>query len=130
MITANASGRLAFDAREINTRSGKPMTQARMACQDGDSPTLWIDLVAFGDNAAWLARCAKGDRVSAIGTLKLNRWTGKDGAEKECLQLVVDNMLCNAPKPKNAKKPSQPKPKSQAVSDPFAGGEDDGMLPF
>jgi len=101
MITANVSGRLAFDAREIETKSGKPMTTARMACNDDEGATIWIDLLAFNDNAVWLGRCVKSDRVAAIGTLKLNTWTDKrTGENKEVLQLVVDNMMCNAPKPR------------------------------
>jgi len=104
MITANVSGRLAFDARVIQTKSGKPMTTARMACNDDDGGTIWIDLVAFDRNALWLARCVKGDRVAAIGTLKLNCWADKKtGEEKQVLQLVVDNMLANAPKPRKVK---------------------------
>jgi single-stranded DNA-binding protein len=104
MITANVSGRLAFDARTIETRSNKPMTTARLAVDDGADHTIWIDLLAFNDLAVWLARCAKGDRVSAMGLLKLNQWTDqRTGEAKECLQLVVDNMLCNAPKPRKQK---------------------------
>jgi len=104
MITANVSGRLAFDAREIQTKSGKPMTTARMAVDDGEDHTIWVDLLAFNDNAVWLARCVKSDRVAAIGTLKLNQWTDKrTGEDKEVLQLVVDNMVANAPKPRKAK---------------------------
>jgi len=104
MITANISGRLAFDAREIQTKSGKPMTTARMACNDEEGATIWVDLLAFGDNATWLARCVKSDRVAAIGTLKLNCWADKKtGEEKQVLQLVVDNMMANCPKPRKVK---------------------------
>jgi len=104
MITANISGRLAFDAREIQTKSGKPMTTARMACNDDEGATIWIDLLAFNENATWLGRCVKSDRVAAIGTLKLNQWQDKrTGEDKEVLQLVVDNMLTNAPKPRKQK---------------------------
>ena len=131
MITASISGKLAFDAREIQTKSGKPMTTGRLACDDGDGHTIWVDLLAFGDNALWLARACKGDRIAAMGTLKLNVWEDKKtGEERQVLQLVADNLIVPTAKPKNAKKPSQPKPKPQAPVDPFAGGEDDGMLPF
>jgi len=126
MITASISGRLAFDAREIQTKSGKPMTTARLACGDDDGNTIWIDLVAFNDNAAWLARCVKSDRVSAMGVMKLNQWTDKQGEDKEVLQLVVDNMMANCPKPRKAKA-SQPAPKHKPVStDPF---HDNGTVP-
>jgi len=36
--------------------------------------------------------------------LKLNQWTDKrTGEEKEVLQLVVNNMMANAPKPRKQK---------------------------
>lgn len=104
MITANISGRLAFDPREITTKTGKPMTSARVACDDGQDNTIWIDLVAFDNNAVWLARCRKSDRVVALGTLKLNKWTDQHTSEdREVLQLLVDNMLTNKPKPRQEK---------------------------
>jgi len=128
MITANISGRLAFDARTIATKSCKPMTTARMAVDDGEDHTIWVDLLAFNQNAEWLSRCVKSDRVSAMGVMKLNQWTDKrTGEEKEVLQLVVDNMLCNAPKPR-VKKAATPPPKQHPANpDPFAdgGGTDD-----
>ncbi len=138
MITANVTGKLAFDARVLKTKTGKAMTSARMACNDNDGATLWVDLLAFDLNAEWLSRCAKGDRVSAMGTLKLNQWQDKrTGESKECLQLVVDNMLSNAPKPrKQSSQKTKTAPASKPVatqpSDPFKGGSDidENALPF
>jgi len=60
MITASISGKMAFDPREITTKSGKPMTTGRLACSDDAGETIWIDLLAFGHNAQWLARAIKG----------------------------------------------------------------------
>jgi len=104
MITASISGRAAFDPRVIQTKSGTPMTTIRLACSDaeGDS-TIWIDVVAFNFNAEWLARAAKGDRICAMGDMKMNTWTGKDGEAKEVLQLVADNLIVPTSKPKKAK---------------------------
>ena len=101
MITASVSGKAAFDPREIQTKSGTPMTTIRLACSDSEgSSTIWIDVVAFNYNAQWLARAAKGDRIAAMGDMNLNTWTGKDGEEKSVLQLVADNLIVPAPRPK------------------------------
>lgn len=119
MITASISGRMAFDAREIQTKSGKPMTTARLACDDGEGHTLWIDLVTFTSNAEWLARATKGDRIAAMGVLKMNVWQGKDGEEKQVLQLVADNLIVPTAKPR---KTSETPAKTVQASDPFQGG--------
>lgn len=105
MITASISGRAAFDPRVIQTKSGKPMTTIRLACADdaGDS-TLWIDLVTFGWNAEWLARAAKGDRICAMGSMKMNTWTDqRTGDGKQVLQLVGENIIVPTARPKKAK---------------------------
>jgi len=101
MITASISGRMAFDARPIQTKSGTPMTTARLACDDGEGHTIWIDVVTFADNARWLERAAKGDRIAAMGTLKMNCWQDKQsGEEKQVLQLVADNLIVPTAKPR------------------------------
>ena len=102
MMTASISGRLAFDPREIETKSGKAMTTARMAVTDDNGETIWMEVLAFGWNAQWLARAAKGDRVAAMGTVRLHKWQGQDG-EREILQLLADNLMVPAPRPKREK---------------------------
>ena len=103
MITASISGRAAFDPREIQTKSGKAMTTIRLAC-DASESTVWVDLVAFNYNAQWLARAAKGDRIAAMGNMKMNIWTDKStGEEKSVLQLVADSLIVPAPRPKKRK---------------------------
>ena len=133
MITASISGRMAFEPRQIQTKSGKPMTTARLACDDGEGHTIWIDIVTFTNNAEWLSRATKGDRIAAMGTLKMNVWTGKDGEEKQQLQLVADNVIVPAAKPRKPSAQNPPaKPAAKKVaSDPFQGGTvDEASLPF
>jgi len=138
MITASITGRMAFEPRQIQTKSGTPMTTARLACDDGDGHTIWIDLVAFTSNADWLARATKGDRIAAMGTLKLNVWMDKQtGDEKQVLQLVADNLIVPTAKPRkqsSQKAPAKPatKPVAAQPSDPFQGGGDidENALPF
>jgi len=103
MITASISGRMAFEPRQIQTKSNKPMTTARLACDDGEGHTVWIDIVTFTDNALWLARATKGDRIAAMGVLKMNVWQDKQtGDEKQVLQLVADNVIVPTAKPRKA----------------------------
>jgi len=133
MITASITGRMAFEPRQIQTKSGKPMTTGRLACDDGEGHTIWIDVVTFTSNAEWLARATKGDRIAAMGTLKLNVWQGKDGDEKQVLQLVADNVIVPTAKPRKTsgqKAPTKPVAKKVA-NDPFQGGGiDETALPF
>jgi len=103
MITASISGKLAFDPCVLQTKTRKAMTTARLACNDDNGNILWIDLLTFNHNVLWLARACKCDRIAAMGTLQLNVWTGKDGEEKSVLQLLVDNLIVPAPKPKKSK---------------------------
>ncbi len=105
MITASISGRAAFDPREIQTKSGTPMTTIRLACSDSEgSSTVWVDLVTFNYNAQWLARAAKGDRIAAMGEMKLNQWKDqRTGEDREVLQLVADSLIVPAPRPKKQK---------------------------
>jgi len=142
MITANISGKLAFDASEIKTKSGVPMTKARVACDDGSGGTLWVDVIGFKGYAEWLATCIKGNRISAMGVLKINRWETPDGEEREQLQLVADSLICPGAKPKAERQPAargraaekQKTPdKTYAPDDPFAReyeGEACDDLPF
>jgi len=131
MLTLSLTGRMAFDARQIKTKSGKPMTTARLACGDDDGNTIWIDVVAFTSNAEWLARAAKGDRIAAMGTLKMNCWTDKNsGEEKQVLQLVADNLIVPTAKPRKAKSPAKvktAKPASDPIND---NGDAESELPF
>jgi len=139
VIVASVSGRLAYDPREVATKSGKPMTTARLACDDDDGGTVWLDVVAFGGKAEWLARAVKGDRVAAMGKVKMNRWTDRQtGEEREALQLLADSIMAPAPKPKKAKPAAKADAKpAPAISDPFAdepsqegGFDNDDPIPF
>lgn len=141
MITANISGKLAFDASQIKTKSGVPMTKARVACDDGSGGTLWVDVIGFKGYAEWLATCIKGNRIAAMGVLKVNKWETPDGEAREQLQLVADSLICPGAKPTKklpaargrAAEKQKPLDKTYAAPDPFAGEyESDGRddLPF
>ena len=96
----SAYGRLTNDPREIKTRTGTPMTVARLAAslpcrengEDGEA-TTYFGLVAFGELASSLARHFKGDTVGAFGRVKINRFTNRDGEAREELSIMADGLV-------------------------------------
>lgn len=96
MMQTAAYGRLGQDPRSIETRTGKPMVVVSLAVavdQDQDAPPLWLGIVAFGRQADDLMRHTKGDLVSVSGRVQRKRYTGRDGTEREQLQVVADAVV-------------------------------------
>ncbi len=108
MMQVSIYGRLAFDPRDLVSRSGTPMTSARVAvdvtAQDTPEPqTLWLDLLAFGAQAKALGALAKGDMISAMGRLTRGTFTTREGETREQYTLVADALLsARTPRPKTA----------------------------
>lgn len=112
MTAIHAYGRLGGDPREHQTKAGAAMATASLAAEvgcggkDGPPEPLWLGLVAFGSSAEALLACSKGETVSVAGRLQLNRWTGRDGEERERLQVVVETLTsARSVRPGNGKKP-------------------------
>jgi single-strand DNA-binding protein len=94
---ASIHGRCVFEPRQRETKTGKPMTRARLAVdvtgRDADDETLWLDLLAFGQQADDLARVAKGESVSAIGRITRGRYTASNGESRESLTMIPDAVM-------------------------------------
>ncbi|CAK9884235.1 MAG: Single-stranded DNA-binding protein [Candidatus Erwinia impunctatus] len=95
----SAYGRLVADPQQKETSTGKLMAMARMAvslpCRnapEGDA-TMWLSVVAFGQQAETLAKHIKGDMVSIAGNMQLNQWTAQDGTVREQLQVIADSVI-------------------------------------
>jgi single stranded DNA-binding protein len=91
-----AYGRLGRDPEQRTSQSGNPWATASIAVSLGDGDddaTQWFSVVAFGKVAEVLCRHNKGDLVSVSGRLKLNRWRGQDGGEREQLQIIADTVI-------------------------------------
>jgi single-strand DNA-binding protein len=53
--------------------------------------TTFYEVVCFGSLAEHVAECmAQGDRAVVVGKGELDRWTGKDGAERVTKKIVAD----------------------------------------
>jgi len=73
-------GRLTRDA-ELNERSEKKVCDMRLAVNGpGNTPPLFIDVVAFGETAESSAELKKGEQVQVKGALRYSEWESKDPA--------------------------------------------------
>ena len=117
-------GRLVNDPRPIETRTGKPMTVARLVV---NLPTraadqeagFFLGIVAFGAQADRLAALAKGAMCSVIGRGQLNRWQSDQG-EREELQLVADEIVtAKSVRPAAGRKAANPKRQAEPEAVPF-----------
>ena len=60
-------------------------------------PQTWfLDVTAFRDIAARLAKCRKGSGVCLMGDLTKSTWEGRDGADGDSWSLVANDCLSAA----------------------------------
>ncbi len=60
---------------------------------DADEETQWFNLIAFGRVAKDLARHGKGDLVACMGGLTKNRYTARDGQEREGWSVNIESIV-------------------------------------
>jgi single-strand DNA-binding protein len=98
-IVASVHGRAARDGELRQSPAGKPWCRVSVACEAGqdresrEALIQWLNVVAFGRVAEELAKVEKGQTLSAIGRVELNRWTTQAGEQREGLQLIADSVL-------------------------------------
>ncbi len=92
-----AYGRLGSDPVQRQSQSGNPWATASIAVplgqNDDGALVQWFSVVAFGRVAETLARHTKGDLLSVSGKLQLNRWTDREGNDREQLQVIADTVM-------------------------------------
>jgi single-strand DNA-binding protein len=121
-IVASIYGRAARDGELRTSQSGKPWCRVSVACEagvdreTGDSRTQWLTVVAFGRQAEELAKIEKGQAISAIGRVEINRWRTQDGQEREGLQLIADSVVTA-----RSARPAGRKPKGNGSQSDFSG---------
>jgi single-stranded DNA-binding protein len=81
-------GTLGKDAEIKTSAAGKPYLRLNIRTGDGDA-AQWISAMCFdADAIAQAGRLRKGAAVYIEGTLKLDEWTGQDGAARHGLSLM------------------------------------------
>ena len=81
-------GTLARDAEAKVSKSGKSYLRFSARVGDGDGVS-WVSVMAFDQRATEAAeKFAKGARVYVEGTIRLEEWTGQDGAVRHGLSCM------------------------------------------
>ena len=94
----SAYGRLTRDPEAKSSERGHPYTRARIACNltparhDGGRQTWFVDVIAFRNQAAALAKCRKGQAVNVMGTLSMEERT-KDGHTYQNFTVTADAVI-------------------------------------
>jgi single-stranded DNA-binding protein len=81
-------GMLGKDAETKTSAAGKPYLRLNIRTGDGDA-AQWINAMCFDPEAIAVAdKMVKGRPVYIEGTIKLDEWTGQDGARRHGLSLM------------------------------------------
>ena len=87
MIDCAFYGVLAADADARVSQAGKQWVRLRVGVGK-DEDVQWLGVAVFGKAAEAAAELRKGDRIYCEGTLKLDSWKGRDGAERHGLSVA------------------------------------------
>jgi len=88
MIDCAFFGFLARDADARTSQAGKLWVRLSIGVGRDDN-VQWVSVAVFGKAAETAAQLVKGDRCYVEGTIKLDTWTGNDGAERHGLNVAA-----------------------------------------
>ena len=93
------TGRLTKDPEVRESARGNPYTRARIAANltpprndGGAEETLFLDVVAYRNDGAQLAKCSKGNRVHLMGVLTM-KTRDSDGQRYQNFTLTADAVM-------------------------------------
>lgn len=122
-------GFLTADAEARTSQAGKPWTKLRIGVGKDDA-VQWVQVAVFGKAAEAAANLKKSDRCYIEGTIKLDTWTGSDGAERHGLSVAA--FKCEPTHRIGRNKPDRKKEREVKFPPPAAssGAELDDEIPF
>ena len=143
-------GRLVRDPELRHTQSGLPVTTFSIACErdfkdaDGEKPVDFLDIVAWRQTAEFVSKYfTKGRMMAVEGRLQLRDWVDKEKNKRRSAEIQVSSAYFADSKSKEQEPPEVTHGAADGFPtsgfpggtlpkgfDPFAGGEDDGELPF
>ena len=97
-VQLSAFGRLVRDPEAMTSERGHPYTRARIACNvtparhEGDQQTWFVDVIAFRNQAADLAKCKQGQAVNVMGTLSMQERTS-NGRQYQNFTVTADAVM-------------------------------------
>lgn len=130
----SCTGRLVEDCK-VKDVQGKVVAQYKIAVNPvkRDVDALWVTCDHWNAGGV-VDYLKKGTQVAVTGPLKMAKWKGKDGAERQALQLDVRSLVLVGSKPKAEEEPApvkaipaKAKPKQPAWEEAEADAAD---LPF
>lgn len=81
-------GTLGRNAETKVSKNGKQYLRLNLRTGDGDA-AQWVGVMLFGDATQELApKLVKGARLYVEGSIKLDEWTGQDGAQRTGLSCL------------------------------------------
>lgn len=120
--------------REVEARfipSGKQISKTSVAISWGkrgepDQVTLWCNLVAWEDKAELLDQYGKGQAISCVGKVSLNRWNDREGNPRITPEITIWSIA----KPDYKKREQPPQQQSKPAGSTTSGtGRQDEMPP-
>jgi single-strand DNA-binding protein len=99
------TGRLGGDAELRTSKAGKPFLSLNVATGSGEQ-TTWVRTTVFGDRAIELASALKkGSSVYVTGRFQIDKWIGRDGAERTGFSVVAGEVqLCEIGRQRSRKR--------------------------
>lgn len=96
MNTITISGNVGRDPELKYSASGTAVVKFSVADttgKDDNKKTVWHDVVVFKEQAEHVAASVKkGSRVIVTGRLDKSEYTGKDGAKKQRVEVIADDV--------------------------------------
>lgn len=120
-------GFCAADAELRTSQAGKLWTRLRVGVGNDDA-VQWVQVAVFGKAAEKAAELKKSDRCYIEGTIKLDAWTGNDGAERHGLSVAA--FKCEPTHRIGRNKPDRKKSDQEPAPAPKNGPELDDEIPF
>lgn len=114
-------GRLGKDPELKTTNSGKDYCRFSLAIdrqfknKDGERETDWLDCVAWGSTAKFIADYfAKGRTIGVFGSVQKRSWEGEDGQKRYATEIIVEKAyFTGQAKMGDAYEPDQTPPSKQ-----------------
>ncbi len=110
MIRALATGTLHGDPQVRTAANGQPFTTAKLRADGKNGVSVWVSLIAFGEQSERLAAMKDRVALSVSGRCEVSAWINKDGEAAAGLSLVIDELatLKGKPRPPRVKPTREP----------------------
>lgn len=134
MNAVMVTGRIGNEPELKHTTSGTAVVTFSLAVRAGKEKTYWFDVVAWRGTAEFICRYFhKGDGIEIAGTLTQRMYAGRDGVNRNVVEIRADEI--GFPLTKREAAPTTPEETKQAIGDTVddyedMGPADDSDLPF